>query len=338
MRVALISLAAAVAASPMGNNLTLLESRSVDSNLMNDFRFYAQHAAAAYCNSEGPLPGSFVTCGGGECNEVMRNRVTVIRTLQGSGTGIAGYVSVDKTRQEVVFSARGSHNVRNFITDLSFTQRDCNFAPGCKVHSGFADSWDEISAAATSAIAEGLRANPNYKLVITGHSLGGAVATLAGAYLRRSGFRAAIYTFGTPRVGNDVFANFSNRQRGGLFRITHIDDPVPRLPPMIFSYRHSGTEYWLSNGEASQTEYRPADVKVCRGIDTVACNAGTVGFNLPAHLFYLGGISDCTTLAIDWRRDANPSDRELEARLTKWSQQDQELVNGCYYCYSTVNV
>ncbi|OAA52957.1 lipase precursor [Cordyceps fumosorosea ARSEF 2679] len=325
MRVALISLVTAVAASPMGNNLTSPESRSVDNNLMNNLRFYAQHGAAAYCNAEGPSPGSSVACSGGECDDVMRNGATIISTFQGSSTGIAGYVSVDKTRQEIVFAARGSHNVRNFITDLLFTQRDCDFAPGCKVHNGFAESWNEISAAATSAIKEGLKANPGYRLVITGHSLGGAVATLGGAYLRRSGFQSVIYTFGTPRVGNEVFAYFANSQRGGLFRVTHIDDPVPRLPPMIFGYRHSGTEYWLSNGEALQTKYQPAAVEVCRGIENVACNAGTFGFDILAHFHYLTDISDCAPVANKWKRDANPSDEELKQRLTKWSQQDQAL-------------
>ncbi|KAM3438343.1 hypothetical protein NHJ13734_004216 [Beauveria thailandica] len=334
MRVALFSLVAAAAASPIANDGTLLESRSIDNNFMNNFKFYAQHAAAAYCNAEGRSPGNAISCAGGECNDVMRNSATIINTFQGANTGIAGYVSVDRTRREIVFAARGSNNLRNFITNLVFTQRDCDFAPGCKVHDGFASAWDEISGAATAAIRSGLQANPGYRLVITGHSLGGAIGTLAGAYLRRSGYQASIYTFGAPRIGNEVFANFASRQRGGLYRMTHIDDPVPRLPPMIFGYRHGGTEYWLSNGEAEQINYQGTDVKVCPGIDSVGCNAGTVGFDLPAHLHYLTKTAGCAPPATKWKRDPEPSDEELEERFTKWSKQDQELVNNCYYCYT----
>ncbi|KAJ3499187.1 hypothetical protein NLG97_g543 [Lecanicillium saksenae] len=327
MRFSILSLATAVAASPMANYISSLESRAaVDTNLMNNFKFYAQHAAAGYCNAEGPSPGDKVHCGG-ECDDVMRNGATIIDTFQGSKTGIAGYVSVDDKRREIVFSTRGSHNIRNFITDILFLKRDCDFTSGCKMHSGFSDSWNEIADAATSAIKEGLQANPTYKLVITGHSLGGAVASLGGAYLRRAGFKSDIYTFGAPRVGNDVFANFANSQAGGFFRMTHIDDPVPRLPPMIFSYRHSGPEYWLSNGGPMQDKYQPSDVKVCQGIAPVACNAGTLGFDILAHLHYLTDTSDCAPIAIKWKRD-DPSDDELKKRLTDWSQQDQAMVNG----------
>lgn len=301
---------------------------NVDTNLMNNFKFYAQHAAAAYCNAEGPAPGDSVSCGG-ECDAVMSDGATIVDNFQGSSTGIAGYVSVDDTRREIVFSTRGSHNIRNFITDVLFAKRDCSeFTSGCKMHKGFSDSWNEIKDAATSAIKEAQSANPGYKLVITGHSLGGAVAALGGAYLRKAGIACDIYTFGAPRVGNDVFANFADGQSGGLFRMTHIDDPVPRLPPMIFSYRHSGPEYWLSNGGAMQDKYQPSDVKVCPGIAPIGCNAGTFGFDILAHLHYLTDTSDCAPVAIKWKRGESPSDDELKVRFTDWSKKDQALVSN----------
>lgn len=299
----------------------------MNNQVMDSFKFYAQHAAAAYCNAEGTAPGDRISCGG-ECDDVMRNGATIIDSFMGSQTGIAGYVSVDDARREIVFSARGSHNVRNFIADILFKKRDCDFTSGCKIHTGFADSWNEIANAATSAIKEGLQANPGYKVVITGHSLGGAVASLAGANLRRAGMKMDIYTFGAPRAGNDAFANFANSQPGGLFRMTHIDDPVPRLPPMIFGYRHSGSEYWLSNGGAMQNRYQVSDVKVCPGIANTHCNAGTFGFDILAHLHYLGDTSDCAPFFIKWKRDDGNNDEELKKRLTDWSHQDQAMVAG----------
>ncbi|XWX00334.1 hypothetical protein V2A60_008354 [Cordyceps javanica] len=319
----------ALAANPMLTYLASMKWKGsgIDNDLMNNFRFYAQHAAAAYCNAEGPAPGDSVACGG-ECDDVMRNGATIIDTLQGFKTGIASYVAVDHTRREIVLSTRGSNNIRNFITDLVFLHRDCDLVKDCSVHTGFSESWNEISAGATSAIKEGLQANPDYKLVITGHSLGGAVAALAGAYLRRAGYKAEVYTFGAPRVGNEAFALFTGSQPGGVYRMTHTDDPVPRLPPMIFGYRHGGAEYWLSNGGAMQDNYQPADIKVCQGIASIACNAGTFGFNILAHLHYLTDTADCAPVGIRWKRDDGPSDEELKQRFTKWSQQDQALVSG----------
>ncbi len=92
-------------------------------------------------------------------------------------------------------------------------------------------------------------------MVATGHSLGGAVATLAAAYLRAAGNAVDLYTYGSPRVGNDAFANFVSAQAGLEIRVTHLDDPVPRLPPLLFSYRHTSPEYWLYDGGATTTNY-----------------------------------------------------------------------------------
>ena len=41
---------------------------------------------------------------------------------------------------------------------------------------------------------------------MTGHSLGGALALLGGSMMAYKGFPVSeIYTFGQPRVGNDLF-------------------------------------------------------------------------------------------------------------------------------------
>src|SRR5688572_14073083 len=115
-------------------------------------------------------------------------------------TGIAGYVATDHARKEIVLSVRGSNNVRNFITDVVFAWTSCPFVSDCKVHKGFQAAWDEISSAAQSAIKSARAANPGYRVVATGHSLGGAVATLGAVYMRRNGITVDVYSYGSPRV------------------------------------------------------------------------------------------------------------------------------------------
>lgn len=131
---------------------------------------------------------------------------------------------------------------------------------------------------------------------MTGHSLGAAVATIAAATLRKQQPSASIdlFTYGSPRVGNAAFADFVTAQAGAEFRVTHLDDPVPRLPPAEFGYRHTSPEYWLSTGTATTTDYGVADVKVCQGTDT-SCNAGTLGLNTDAHLYYFEAIAGCSS-------------------------------------------
>lgn len=182
-----------------------------------------------------------------------------------------------------------------------------------------------MSSAAKAAVATAVAAHPAYTIVATGHSLGGAVATLAAAYLRAAGYSVDLYTYGSPRVGNDYFANFVTAQTGAEYRVTHLDDPVPRLPPIIFGYRHTSPEYWLSTGDADTTSYAIADIEVCEGIANINCNAGTLGLDIEAHLIYFQDISACGG-SFTWRREM--TDEELEAKVNDWAQQDVEYVTN----------
>lgn len=213
------------------------------------------------------------------------------------------------------------------VVSIVFAFSDCSLVSGCQIHTGFGAAWSEVSSAVTSGVAAAKKANPSYTVVATGHSLGGAVATLAAAYLRASGTAVDLYTYGSPRVGNDVFANFVSAQSGLEIRVTHLDDPVPRLPPLLFSYRHTSPEYWLSNGGATTTAYGVSDVKVCTGSANTDCNAGTGGLDIDAHLYYLGPITGCSS-GFDFKKraDAAPlTDAQLEDRLNMFTALDIQL-------------
>lgn len=93
--------------------------------------------------------------------------------------------------------------------------------------------------------------HPNEKLLLTGHSLGGAGATLLGSELATRGVAPAqfsVITFGAPAVGNGAFA----RQVGDrlpLERVVTSLDPVPgALQTFYKGYEQFGQEkkYTLS--------------------------------------------------------------------------------------------
>ena len=117
---------------------------------------------------------------------------------------IAGLVAVDPTNKLIVVSYRGSNSIRNFLLDVLFLKAPCEFGSGCKAHAGFLASWAVVKAATTEAVKKATAANPGFKLYITGHSMGGAIATLAGASLRNAGYPCDIVTFGSPRVSHDA--------------------------------------------------------------------------------------------------------------------------------------
>ncbi len=118
-----------------------------------------------------------------------------------------------------------------------------DFGPEVDVHRGFFRGFmavaEEIESAVREPVAQGRR------LWIAGHSLGGALATLAVPWLCARSVRVeGAYTFGAPRVGGVRFADlFRSLPIGGLHRYIHVGDPIPRLPPMLMKYRHVVTPH-----------------------------------------------------------------------------------------------
>jgi hypothetical protein len=92
-------------------------------------------------------------------------------------------------------------------------------------------------------------------LYITGHSLGGAMASIMG--LRLMGDPAysdiaqkirAVYTFGQPMIGSGAVAaayeQIEASRRAPVYRYVHRDDPVPHFPPNTAGeYEHFGREF-----------------------------------------------------------------------------------------------
>lgn len=111
--------------------------------------------------------------------------------------------------------------------------------------------------------------------------------------MRENGFPCDIYTYGSPRVGNTAFANFVTAQAGGTYRITHLDDAVPRLPPILLGFHHTSPEYWLYTGNATTVDYTISDMKICEGISNTTCNAGQSTLDFSAHSYYFEHTSAC---------------------------------------------
>lgn len=78
----------------------------------------------------------------------------------------------------------------------------------CKVHAGFKTCNDNTISAVSDGVKQLYAMYPDYRLIITGHSLGAAVATLAAVSLRNMAYDPTIYAVASPRVGNPAFSNY----------------------------------------------------------------------------------------------------------------------------------
>ncbi len=76
-------------------------------------------------------------------------------------------------------------------------------------------------------------------LYVTGHSLGGALATLTAYHALVHHDDVHLYTFGCPRVANRPLAEqMDAKLQDRAYRCVHGWDIVPRIPP-FFSYHHT---------------------------------------------------------------------------------------------------
>lgn len=109
---------------------------------------------------------------------------------------------------------------------------------GCRVHTGFKcevdDIWPEIETWLSSQKFK--------QIYTTGHSLGGAMCTLAATRLPSS---TIIYNFGSPRVGSFKFAKVLN-ERHEIHRFVNNNDIVPRVPFVFMGYGHAGNLHYIN--------------------------------------------------------------------------------------------
>ena len=152
--------------------------------------------------------------------------------LLDAATDTQGFVAAHRTANGfdmAVVSFRGTQQVKDWMTNLKLDKdpvrkrsQDRPTLVG-EVHRGFNQAFLSVEPQIHAHLKE-LAGIPLY---ITGHSLGGALATLATWYISADAL-AACYTFGSPRVGD---GGLMNHFRTPIYRIVNGADPVPFVPP-----------------------------------------------------------------------------------------------------------
>jgi len=157
-----------------------------------------------------------------------------------------GYIARDDLAKRIIISLRGTQSFPNVLVDaMAFMSPTGVIAncTSCRIHSGFYMAWQAVERTIKRAFQAQLRAFPDYQVLITGHSLGAAVAALLGLSYEMRGEDPVVITFGQPRVGNPAFAEHINTvlvDKGKLIRVTHGNDPVVHVPWQAWGFKHHG--------------------------------------------------------------------------------------------------
>ena len=148
-----------------------------------------------------------------------------------------GLMFLDKQdRLVIVFRGTESDQTDDIVADAKIwsTQSDtCGM-----VHTGFKQELDKLWTQVTDALI----AEPDRHLIITGHSLGAAMATLCASRLTQAGHSVELYTFGSPKVGDPDWAKQFNAINA--YRFVNNNDLVTQVP-LFQGYEHVGTLYYM---------------------------------------------------------------------------------------------
>mmetsp|Transcript_28536 Transcript_28536/g.37339 ORF Transcript_28536/g.37339 Transcript_28536/m.37339 type:complete len:311 (-) Transcript_28536:383-1315(-) len=216
-----------------------------------------------------------------------------------SPSAALAFVGVDNNARQVVVAFKGTNSTDDLITDIKSVMY---FTDECVVgdlslgliHHGFCNYYRDLVDMGLPEVTAGLLSlYPDYQVVVTGHSLGGAAAALGALDLAwRYGVRPVLYTFGQPRTGDATFSKELTKACSSLWRIVHRSDMVVHLPLCCHSLTmgcredttcpyHSTNQVWYNNDMMDKGDY-----KICGGSGENKTCENTFDLSVNDHLYY----------------------------------------------------
>ncbi|RKP11340.1 Alpha/Beta hydrolase protein [Piptocephalis cylindrospora] len=231
--------------------LTGIVMKNVTDAQLHDNELILRHisySALTYCSSESAAGMSGVVAGPKRLPLAMG---TFEMTHNVTVDDLAYDVFVNTAQNYAILAFRGTANVANAKRDLDkeLVTPDPALYPGLstsgsgdvgKAHKGFQESTQILQNGTlgyTHALQEVMAAHPGMEYIVTGHSLGGALAFTAGANLALTTqftqlpAPRAVYTYGQPEVGQTTLANALAKAIGPsrVIRVVSSDDVVPHM-------------------------------------------------------------------------------------------------------------
>jgi predicted lipase len=224
----------------------------------------------------------------------------VIKVVSGHTTRVILSQSCDDPNT-IVVSFRGTALHHNWLNNLKMGKSDFPYAPStrgivpqCQVHSGFLCLYEELRKRLHIALRPFILQQSS--IILTGHSMGGALATLAamdlaGIAIQR---RINLITYGAPRVGDAQFAEVLVQNVPYIRRVIEENDLVPHFPGRRLGYVHAGPELY----------YHRRKYFICKDNEDPKCSSMRFPYvSSKAHLLFEGkyyfGVAPCSISSID---------------------------------------
>jgi predicted lipase len=214
-------------------------------------------------------------------------------------------VSSNEHLKSIYVSFKGTTTWQNWVLNLLAWKLPINWSKACvpwndnilpegiQIHAGFSIHYQRMRQAVLDATLPLAQKNPGYQIIFTGHSLGGALATIAAVDFETHygyGDRISLYTFGTPRVGNRIWAQYVDSLpfASRIYRLQRKGDPVVQVPPRPFGYEHSGQQFQILKDDSM---FKCAQEK--GSSESPSCYDNVRNLNIASHRSYFKTKTPC---------------------------------------------
>lgn len=170
-------------------------------------------------------------------------------TAMTKNTDVFGLMGHNPANRTAFLSFRGTADVAEWVADIDAVPDEYRPISGFgQVHSGFQDIYELVRADLAANLAAATAGCD--QILVTGHSLGAALAVLAAPDIDRkmppNKIEPRLITFAGPRVGLIDFAAKFNALIESCYRVVNFLDIVPYLPPA--PYVHVGAQISVDSG------------------------------------------------------------------------------------------
>ncbi|KAK0421213.1 hypothetical protein QR680_015116 [Steinernema hermaphroditum] len=151
------------------------------------------------------------------------------------GNNCSAIIAVSPTEEVILIAFRGSSD-KQVILEFGDARNMTDYPEGDgMVSSYYWNAYEQIWLLALRPTWEELLANETYrgyKIYITGYSLGASLACLTANMIARAFpiHPLTVITFGEPKVGDEIFANFTESLVPNYYRVVNGQDPIPSFP------------------------------------------------------------------------------------------------------------
>ncbi|KAL7749243.1 hypothetical protein RI367_005395 [Sorochytrium milnesiophthora] len=225
------------------------------------------------------------------CSTASVSGTQVLTIMNDDKVDARGFILAAPQQKSLVVVFRYTDNNINWAEDFVMLMRDLPVpVPSAfqsrdpKVHVGFWLVYDSLRAQLRDGLAAARQQYPDYTVVFSGFSMGAAMATLAVAeFVPAFNLPVAntkLITIGSPRTGNQAFADLIDSFGIEVQRMVHENDIIVHLGPRSFGYQHT-----------SGQKYSIGDVPyVCVGQEDPKCANSRVPFlEYAQHQMYFAG-------------------------------------------------